>query len=169
MAWLVLMAVVCCGLLLPSRLIWCSASANRVRWLTALWGLTLGAALLAYGLFPQWGAEPVSGRDREAFLVNRWAVVILAVCLVPWSVAGVFRWYRHGFRGGAGRGQAAATHSCEEQLARNLIAAIDRGGVPLNPAKVNDIARRLGLEVTTRAPVEETIERIRAAVGRFRP
>lgn len=48
--------------------------------------------------------------------------------------------------------------------ARTLLAAIDRGGIPLNPAKVNAIARDLGLEVSTRAPVEETIARIRRAV-----
>lgn len=50
--------------------------------------------------------------------------------------------------------------------ARQLIAAIDRGGMPLNPAKVNAIARGLGLEVSRQAPVEETIERIRRAVAR---
>ena len=46
--------------------------------------------------------------------------------------------------------------------ARRLIDAIDRGGIPLNPAKVNAIARNLGLEVSRRAPVEHTIARIRA-------
>ncbi|WP_306603521.1 hypothetical protein [Azonexus sp.] len=52
-------------------------------------------------------------------------------------------------------------------LARKLISAIDRGGIPLNPAKVNAIARDLGLEVSTRAPVEETIARIRAYLQRM--
>jgi len=50
--------------------------------------------------------------------------------------------------------------------ARRLIAAIDSGGIPLNPARLNQIARNLGLEVSTRAPVENTIERIRAAIQR---
>ena len=50
--------------------------------------------------------------------------------------------------------------------ARQLIAAIDRGGIPLNPARVNHIARNLGLEVSLRAPVEQTIARIRACVER---
>lgn len=50
--------------------------------------------------------------------------------------------------------------------ARMLIHAIDRGGVPLNPVKVNAIARNLGLEVSCRAPVEQTIERIRACLQR---
>ena len=54
----------------------------------------------------------------------------------------------------------------EIQQARALIAAIDSGGVPLNPARVNQIARNLGLEVSRKAPVEETIQRIRAAVKR---
>ena len=55
---------------------------------------------------------------------------------------------------------------CEITQARRLIAAIDRGGVPLNPAKVNQIARNLGLEVSRKAPVEETITRIRKALER---
>lgn len=52
----------------------------------------------------------------------------------------------------------------EQQRAVDLIAAVDDGGIPLNPARVNDIARRLGLDVATTAPVQETIERIRAAM-----
>ena len=50
--------------------------------------------------------------------------------------------------------------------ARQLIAAIDRGGIPLNPAKVNAIARNLGLEVSRNAAVEETIQRLREAIRR---
>ncbi len=42
-----------------------------------------------------------------------------------------------------------------------LIRAIDAGGVPLNPMRVNDIGRKLGLEVSTSAPMDQTIERIR--------
>lgn len=53
-----------------------------------------------------------------------------------------------------------------EQRARDLVAAVDAGGLPLNPARVNDIARQLGLEVSMRAPMPETIERIRQALGR---
>lgn len=45
--------------------------------------------------------------------------------------------------------------------ARALIRAIDAGGIPLNPMRVNQIARQLDLEVSARAPMEETIERIR--------
>lgn len=48
-----------------------------------------------------------------------------------------------------------------------LIQAIDRGGIPLNPMRVNAIARNLGLEVSRTAPVEQTIERIRACVHRM--
>lgn len=54
----------------------------------------------------------------------------------------------------------------ETRQARALIAAIDAGGIPLNPAKVNEIARNLGLDVSRKAPVEETIRRIRAALER---
>jgi hypothetical protein len=54
----------------------------------------------------------------------------------------------------------------EIRIARELIAAIDAGGIPLNPQRVNVVARGLGLEVSRRAPVEETIRRIRAALLR---
>ena len=50
--------------------------------------------------------------------------------------------------------------------ARQLIAAVDRGGIPLNPAKVNAIARDLGLDVPRHARVETTIARIRLALAR---
>jgi len=52
------------------------------------------------------------------------------------------------------------------EQARMLIQAVDRGGIPLNPARVNYIARNLGLDVSTRAPVDQTIARIRACVQR---
>jgi hypothetical protein len=52
----------------------------------------------------------------------------------------------------------------ERQRALDLIRAIDAGGLPLNPARVNQIARSLGLEVSTRAEVAETIARIRAVL-----
>jgi hypothetical protein len=45
--------------------------------------------------------------------------------------------------------------------AKRLIKAIDAGGLPLNAARVNDIARQIGLDVATTAPVEVTIARIR--------
>jgi hypothetical protein len=54
----------------------------------------------------------------------------------------------------------------ELRRALDLIEAVDRGGLPLNAARVNDIARSLGLEVSTRAPVEDTIARIRQALAR---
>jgi len=60
-------------------------------------------------------------------------------------------------------GRAARTP--ERQRALDLIAAVDAGGLPLNPARVNDIARKLGLEVSTTAPVEATIARIRTALA----
>lgn len=54
----------------------------------------------------------------------------------------------------------------EVRAAKELIDAIDRGGVPLNPARVNNIARDMGMEVSRSAPVEQTIQRIREAVTR---
>jgi hypothetical protein len=52
------------------------------------------------------------------------------------------------------------------QRAQDLIRAVDAGGIPLNPARVNAIARSLGLEVSMKAPVEQTIARIRKALMR---
>ena len=57
----------------------------------------------------------------------------------------------------------------DHQRALDLIAAIDAGGLPLNPARVNDIARRLGLEVSRHARMEDTVARIRAALQRNAP
>jgi hypothetical protein len=54
----------------------------------------------------------------------------------------------------------------EIQQAQQLIKAIDAGGVPLNPARINQIARNLGLEVSIHAATEDTVERIRAALRR---
>jgi hypothetical protein len=61
---------------------------------------------------------------------------------------------------------AKAAPLSDIEQARRLVAAIDRGGIPLNTARVNAVARNLGLEVSTKAPVEETIERLRQAVAR---
>lgn len=64
------------------------------------------------------------------------------------------------------RFSAKAETVCEITQARRMITAIDRGGIPLNPAKVNAIARNLGLEVSRKASPEETIARIRQALAR---
>jgi len=56
--------------------------------------------------------------------------------------------------------------SPELQAAQDLLTAIDTGGVPLNPAKINQIARNIGLEVSKSAKPEETISRLREAVSR---
>ena len=61
-------------------------------------------------------------------------------------------------------GQAATPSDIDR--ARALIDAIDRAGVPSDPIRVNAIARSFGLEVSRRAPVGETVERIRAALRR---
>jgi hypothetical protein len=54
----------------------------------------------------------------------------------------------------------------DTERARQLIAAIDRGGVPLDKAIINRIAESFGLEVPITARTEDTIERIRAALKR---
>lgn len=56
--------------------------------------------------------------------------------------------------------------SPELRTARELLQAIDAGGIPLNPTRINQIARDLGLEVSRSAAMDETIVRIRAAVER---
>ncbi|UOD50918.1 MFS transporter [Orrella daihaiensis] len=50
--------------------------------------------------------------------------------------------------------------------ARELLQAVDRGGTPSNARIINEIAREFGLEVSSKAPMQETIERIRQAVER---
>lgn len=57
----------------------------------------------------------------------------------------------------------------DRQRAVDLIAAIDAGGMPLNPARVNDIGRNLGLEVSPNAPMPQTIARIRAVLESTAP
>lgn len=57
-----------------------------------------------------------------------------------------------------------AARSPERQRALDLIAAVDAGGIPLLPARVNDIARKLGLEVSVHDKPEHTIARIRQAL-----
>jgi hypothetical protein len=53
----------------------------------------------------------------------------------------------------------------DRQRALDLIAAIDAGGIPLNPARVNHIGRALGLEVSPHDPMDDTIARIRALLN----
>jgi hypothetical protein len=50
------------------------------------------------------------------------------------------------------------------QLAKDLISAIDAGGLPLNPFIVNDIGPQLGLEVAPDAPMLDTTARIRKLI-----
>lgn len=65
--------------------------------------------------------------------------------------------------------RAAPYVPTDRQRALDLIAAIDAGGMPLNPARVNDIGRRLGLEVSPNAPMPQTIARIRAVLKNTAP
>lgn len=54
----------------------------------------------------------------------------------------------------------------ELQAGRDVIAAIDAGGLPLDAARINRIARDLGLDVSPQAPLKQTLPRLRAAVER---
>ena len=55
----------------------------------------------------------------------------------------------------------------EIKRARQLISALDAGGIPLDPRIIIRIAEDLGLEVTKNARMEHTIARIRIALDRF--
>lgn len=55
----------------------------------------------------------------------------------------------------------------EIQRAKQLVSAIDAGGIPLDPARIHRIAEDLGLEVSKKARVEDTIDRIRMALKRY--
>jgi len=76
------------------------------------------------------------------------------------------RWFQSWWARVRGRPAPAASPLTDRQQAQALIAAIDRGGMPLNPARVNQIGRSLGLEVSPHAPMEHTVERIRQALAR---
>lgn len=54
----------------------------------------------------------------------------------------------------------------DTERARQLIDAIDCGGIPLDKAIINRIAESFGLEVSRTARTEDTIARIRAALAR---
>jgi hypothetical protein len=66
------------------------------------------------------------------------------------------------FRGSAKRANGIP----DVERARQLIAAIDGGGIPLDPSIITRIAESFGLEVSRTARTAETIERIRAALKR---
>lgn len=55
------------------------------------------------------------------------------------------------------------------QRAQSLISAVDAGGIPLHPGRVNQIAGDLGLAVSREEPVEATIARIRARLAAADP
>lgn len=59
--------------------------------------------------------------------------------------------------------------SPERQRAQALLTAVEAGGIPLHPARVNQIAQDLGLAVSREEPVEATIARIRAGLARPGP
>lgn len=61
----------------------------------------------------------------------------------------------------AERAKALAPSLTALQRAQALLAAVDAGGIPLHPGKVNQIASELGMAVSREEPVEATIARIR--------
>lgn len=65
-----------------------------------------------------------------------------------------------------GKSSRVVESPSEIMRARQLIEAIDAGGIPLDPRRIARIAEDLGLEVSSRARAEDTVERIRAALKR---
>ena len=63
--------------------------------------------------------------------------------------------------------QPADNAPAEIRRAKQLITALDAGGIPLDPAIIVRIAEDLGLEVSKKARMEDTIERIRLAMSRY--
>ena len=55
----------------------------------------------------------------------------------------------------------------EIRRAKQLISAIDAGGIPLDLSMICRIAEGLGLEVSRKARMEDTIGRIRVAIERY--
>lgn len=72
------------------------------------------------------------------------------------SISRILNWFR-----------PADNTPAEIRRAKQLISAIDAGGIPLDPAIIIRIAEGLGLEVSRKARTEETIARIRAAITRY--
>lgn len=64
------------------------------------------------------------------------------------------------------RWQGSSKPIDEVTRAKQLIKAIDKGGLPLDPSIVRRVAEGLGLEVSRNAKMADTIERIRAALKR---
>lgn len=54
----------------------------------------------------------------------------------------------------------------ELQAGKDVIDAIDAGGLPLDATRINRIARDLGLDIAPQAAVADTVARLRAAVER---
>ena len=64
------------------------------------------------------------------------------------------------------RGSSRALPLDEIGRALQFLAAIDAGGVPLDPRRIARIAEDLGLEVSRKARPEDTIARVRIALAR---
>ena len=103
---------------------------------------SLQGVILAISILALYSGLPLPFSDRIAMLVCTYCVLIL-----PYTYRGI-------------------QNSLNAINARQLIEAVDRGGIPLNAARVNQIARDLGLEVSRKAAVEDTLARIRAALAR---
>ena len=74
-------------------------------------------------------------------------------------MTGLFYWLKSLFVGKLPPVENAQSQTIRR--AQELIAAIDRGGIPLNPMIVNRIGRDMGISVLASDPMNLTIEKIR--------
>lgn len=68
----------------------------------------------------------------------------------------------------AGTPAGCPTHTATSRAAKQAgarLASIDAGGIPLRPAKINQLATALGLPVSREDAVEARIARIHAALA----
>ena len=74
-------------------------------------------------------------------------------------MSGLLDWFKSLFAEPAVSAQSVQRQTLRR--AQELVAAIDRGGIPLNPMIVNRIGRDMGITVLASDPMEVTIEKIR--------
>ena len=78
---------------------------------------------------------------------------------------GLFSWFKSLFAESAVSAESAQRQTLKR--AQELIAAIDRGGIPLNPMIVNRIGRDMGITVLASDPMNLTIEKIRSQLKKI--
>lgn len=78
---------------------------------------------------------------------------------------GLFSWFKSLFAERTVSAESAQRQTLKR--AQELIAAVDRGGIPLNPMIVNRIGRSMGITVLANDPMNLTIEKIRSQLKKI--